>query len=432
MRILKSVCICGLGSCFGTIACSSHSGADSANQNPGYNVNGGGAGSGLVAQDTADGTTPITAAQATSLTSNPCVQSSSTPQGAAPPVLEFVIDTSGSMSSDPANPAQPNGPSKWTVFSQTMPNVFASLPANFAVGVTYFNKGNGNAAYVGTQAVPIAPMAAAQLTAVDNSLARTTPGGYTPTYNAWEFGLSTLTGWQAPAGYTTSPKYIVLITDGVPTVLHDGRTIENPINQTEYNAQIYGGVGSPAGVNIAGEQADGKAANVKTFVVGVVGSENPQGATYDPMYMLSLLAVAGGTAPAGCVPVSGTPAGTTVNPRGTYCHFDLSQATDFATALSSTLTTIAQSVISCNYTVPPPSNGQVVDPSKTVLVYNDGNGNYSLVLPNTSSTCDKGYQFTDSTDTEIEICATTCAALQKNPNASLEVIFGCSTGQIVN
>ena len=41
---------------------------------------------------------------------------------------------------DPANPNNPNGPKKWDVFSATMPTVFQALPANFAIGVSYFRK----------------------------------------------------------------------------------------------------------------------------------------------------------------------------------------------------------------------------------------------------------------------------------------------------
>jgi len=100
-------------------------------------------------------------------------------------------------------------------------------------------------------------------------------------------------------GYELSPKYIVLITDGVPTIDRDGRTIHgNGISQAE----------------------GGAAAGIKTFVMGVVGSDNPQGAPYDPLYMLSKLAVAGGTSASGCVPSSGVPEASSVNPRGTYCH----------------------------------------------------------------------------------------------------------------
>jgi hypothetical protein len=324
------------------------------------------------------------------------------------------------MVMDPANPNNPNGPKKWDVFSATMPSVFQALPSNFAIGVSYFRKPD-TACYQPDQAVSIGILDSNQLALVDASLQNRTVQGATPTYAAWKYGLDQLTSWQAPTGYGTSPRYIVLITDGVPTVNADGCTYVNPITQTEYDSEIQL------------IKSEGQAAGVKTFVVGVVGSENPQNATYDPLYMLSQIALAGGTErPTGCVPQTGRPAGNTVNPRGNYCHFDLSQATDFANALSSALGAIAGSVLPCTYSVPT-KTGQTIDPSKTNLIYTDNSSQTSyVVLPNTSSNCDRGWHFTDATNTKIEICAITCQELQSNSTASLELLFGCTQGQIIN
>ncbi len=415
MKTLRTLHLMGLIGCVGLTSCSSSKKDESDDPNNGGFKTGGE----QVAQNTADGRAPISEATATSLTNsgNACAQWNETPMGSQP-ILEFVIDASGSMGQDPANPSNPNGPTKWEVFADTMPGVFASLPANFAVGVSYYNKASrGN--FIPNQAVPIGILDAAQQTRIAQSIQNTTPGGYTPTYNAWLAGRDALAAWQAPSGYENSPPYIVLITDGVPTVTSNGSTIQNPITQAEYDAQL---------ALIRQQQGD----VLKTFVVGVVGSENPQDATYDPLYMLSQLAVIGKTAPAGCVPKSGTPAGTTVSPRGTYCHFDLSQANDFATALTASLGSIVQSVVSCDYAVPHAPAGKVIDPNQIVMVYSEGNGKYSLILQNTSSTCDKGWQFTDGTNSQIRICGATCDLIQKNPDAALNLVFGCGVDQIIN
>jgi len=434
MRNLRNLGLFCIGGSLLLPACGSNTGTEGKNTgSDGYHVGSGGTGSvvsGKNADETENGTASITPDAATGLLdpadTTKCTGGGAEPEGGAPPIFEFVMDASGSMGDDPANPADPNGPKKWDVFSQTMPGVFAALPANFAIGVTFYNRPNG--CYTGRQNVPIAPHTAAQQTLIANAITRTSPGGYTPTYNAWKYGLDQLTAWQAPVDYTASPRYIVLITDGIPTVNRDGCTVAQGnggayITQAEYDAQI-GLITS-----------DPLAANVKSFFVGVVGSENPQGAPYDPLYMLSKLAVAGKTAAAGCVPATGTPSGTTVNPRGTYCHYDLSQAADFGAALSNTLGGIANSVISCDYTVPAPS-GQAIDPASAVLVYNDGNGNYSVVLPNTTpgvtaDTCEKGYIFKDAASTQLHICATTCTALQQNPAATLQFRLGCKQGLII-
>jgi len=59
-------------------------------------------------------------------------------------------------------------------------------------------------------------------------------------------------------------------------------------------------------------------------------------------------------------------------------------------------------------------------------VFNDGAGNYSLILQNTSSTCDKGWVFTDATNSKIHICDQTCTLIQSNAKASLQLVFGCA------
>ena len=325
------------------------------------------------------------------------------------------------MMSDPADPANPTGPNKWSVMAQTMPDVFDSLPDGFAVGEMLYNLPSGT--YAGKQAVPIAPLGApgtAQRTSIDSSINIYTPNGYTPTYNAWEFGMSQLVNLTPATGYELSPKYIVLITDGVPTIDRDGRTIHGSgISQAEYDWQI------------SSIQADGAAAGIRTFVMGVVGSDNPQGATYDPLYMLSKLAVAGGTSASGCVPSSGVPQASSVNPRGTYCHLDLSQVLDLSTAIKQAVDGIAKAIIPCDYAIPPPPTGLgPIDPAKTAVVYNDGAGRYSLILQNTSGTCDTGWVFSDSTKSKLHLCGLTCDAVHANVKATLNLVFGCATSSI--
>jgi hypothetical protein len=46
----------------------------------------------------------------------------------------------------------------------------------------------------------------------------------------------------------------------------------------------------------------GPAGAVKTYVIGLPGSDDPEGAVFDPLHMLSRLAVAGGTGALGCTP----------------------------------------------------------------------------------------------------------------------------------
>ena len=213
------------------------------------------------------------------------------------------------------------------------------------------------------------------------------------------------------------------MTDGVPTINSDGCT--------------FGGTGlsiSQAGVRPVhrhrGTQTAGT--GVKTFVVGVPGSEDPQGAPYDPMYELSLLAEAGGTAIAGCTSASGTSTGNAVNPRGTYCHYDMTQTTDFASGLAQhrSVPSPGRSCPAPTRCRPPTIPIRSIVANKTNMVYDDGAGQKYLVQQNTASPCDVGWHFTDDTNQSIEICSSTCALLQANTQASIELTFGCVTNQI--
>ena len=179
--------------------------------------------------------------------------------------------------------------------------------------------------------------------------------------------------WQAPPEFVDAPRYIVLLTDGVPTVTSDCQTLgairagSIPLDEAQYGGLI---------ATVAQGTLD---TGIKTFVGGVPGSDEPQGANYDPMYMLSLLAAAGGTALPNCTPEAGTmlcpdstvpeinALGTAYcdqhggNPvlttRGTYCHYDLTQG-DFATSLRQALKAIKAKVVSCD--VPSPAASAAV------------------------------------------------------------------------
>ncbi len=425
MKKILGVLVVGVSAL--SAGCSSNKGTDNANNGqPQFNVNTGS--NGLpAAQDTTDGLYGITTSQASDLTSDKCAKWDSVPQGGGTAIMEFVIDVSSSMTNDDADPNNPGAGKKWAVFSATLPSIFNSLPSSFAAGAIYFSSNNGRCYAANRGDVGIASLSATQVTALTNSVGRAQVGGSTPTYQAWAAGLQIISNWAPgandPPALATASKYLILITDGVPTVgqSNDCTAHNSGIAQTEYDAEI----------KLIHDQT--LTTGVKTFVVGVVGSNDPQGATFDPLYMLSRIAVAGGTAPAGCTPVTGTPTANDVNPRGTYCHDDLSTSSNLAADLTNTLGGIANSVLSCTYAVPHPAAGQSINPAETTLVFTNGaTGSASVVLQNTSATCDKGWHFTDSTNSQIEICGVTCDTLQGNAASTLKLVFGCDVGTIIN
>jgi hypothetical protein len=363
----------------------------------------------------ANGLAPLSADRAAQLTAAACQGWSAEPEG-GPAVVEFQIDTTQSMTE--TNWPSTHGQSKWAALQAAMPQAFAALPSTWAVGLSFFAKPL-TGCYQGSQAVPIAPLTDQQRTALNNAVAAKTPGGYTPTEAAYVFALGQIQAYSGSAG----KRYIVLETDGVPTVNRDGCTVAGQGNSIAISPQEYSHVVATVG-------SDTASTGVKTFVVGVPGSEDPQGASYDPMYELSLIAQAGGTAKAGCTASSGTVTPNGVNPRGTYCHYDMTQATDFATALVQTIGTIAGQVVSCNYQVPPAPAGQSIDPAKVNMIYDDGSGNKYLVEKDPNANCQVGWHYTDATNQNIEICSTTCSLLQQNPLASISLTFGCSTVEV--
>ena len=236
------------------------------------------------------------------------------------------------------------------------------------------------------------------------------------------FALQQVQNWNAPSGYAASPRYVVLLTDGVPTVNSDGATLgggpQNTITEQEY-AHLIATVG-----------ADTASSGIKTFVVGVPGSEDPQGAAYDPMYLLSLVAEAGGTAVNGCTPSPGTSTGNTVDPRGTYCHYDLTQG-DFATRLQNAVKEIAGTSVSCEYGIPPPPPPYVMF-STTVLevFYTTGSARTQLTEAQSDDCANGGDWYFSATDsngipTRIGLCADMCNRARADLTAAIDLQFPC-------
>jgi hypothetical protein len=366
----------------------------------------------MTAEQTQDGLLPITSAQANAILDDPvkaCTGWSEEPESAAS-VLEFIVDVSGSMNSSTATTG---GLSKWVVTQRSLHAAIGVLPTALPVGLTFFPNMQLSAAYTSRPVtacvnskndIPIAPLSDAQrttlTTAVDNMGAN--KNGATPTHDAYNIALGNMRNNTSPG-----QKYLVLITDGQPTqslgCIGSGMTSSPEPTQPVVDA-------------VAAAWNNDK---IKTFIVGSPGSEENVSTHTDSRDWLSAAARAGGTDTAGC------------NDHGPlYCHFDLSTATDFGQALSDALGKIAKTVVSCDYSVPSAGAGKTIDTNLVNMIYDDGAGNYSLVLPSGESACQKGWTFTDTTLTRLHVCDQTCALLQSNPHATISLVFGCTQEQI--
>jgi hypothetical protein len=280
-----------------------------------------------------------------------------------PPVLQFVIDIADSMT-EKAYPGTDNPASKWDELKRALADTWQRMPLDWGIGIEYFNliapasSPDSPVCFEGQPAVPVAPITAAHKSAINASIdsitASSSPwklGGYAPTLAAWRRALSEVTRSYPPPFCTDASRLIMLITDGVPTVMNDGCTIQQPISQDEYDAFIES-------VRSGTEQT-----GVKTIVVGVPGSQDAQGADYDPRYYLSLLAAAGGTAIPNCTPVPGTLQSDGTYLNGSYCHLDLvPDASSLGYDLASYFGTTGDGPRPCSLMSPsPPEDGRVYD-----------------------------------------------------------------------
>ena len=145
-----------------------------------------------------------------------------------PALLEFVVDTSGSMTDIPTGSTQ----SKWTITQAALSNAISTgLPDNTGVGMLFFPNMNTVPNHnttpiditncVNTSAlIPAAPLGAAgstQRAAIAQGLANAYVAGGTPTDDAYEYAYSSgVIPAMQTYGYFT--PFMVLITDGQPTI----------------------------------------------------------------------------------------------------------------------------------------------------------------------------------------------------------------------
>jgi len=333
-----------------------------------------------------------------------------------PSVIQFIVDTSGSMGRD----APGSNDSKWQVTRDALGAAIDSLPSSTAIGIQYYpNQGTSPSEPNGDEtdppravsecvntsgAIPIdllGPAGSAHRGAIASSLAAVDPEGGTPTHDAYHLALDPIRATQFPGS-----RFLVLITDGQPTFLSGCRGTGNISDAVDPR---------PIVDEVTGAAGEG----FKTFVIGSPGSEEVGIPIFDDARTwLSMAASTGGTARPGC---------SDSGPQ--FCHFDMSQEADFAQALQTTLQLIVGAVLSCSYPVPTPTNGQSIDPDKVNVIYTPAGGASQLVPRAPVSGCGpgtEGWRYTDDGGS-IELCETTCNRIKGSENPQLDVLFGCSS-----
>ena len=318
----------------------------------------------------------------------------------------FVVDRSGSMACNPppmtsseacerdAKRADPASPSKWELTSQALVSALDTLPGTSRVGVTYFSNDDACGVH-STPNVPLSQNTPAQRSSIVSSLAAIKPNGSTPLVGAAILAYRYMHE-TALAGTIDGAKYVVLITDG---------------QQSDSCDDLERCSGADACTALLLEEEVPKAAsngvNIRTFVVGVPGSE----AARD---VLSQMAVRGGTAGPNCVPAENN------------CHFDMTRERELGPALQHALQQIAGQTLTCDLALPKPKEGKV--DLKLVNVVFTPNLAPARVLPQDNhAPCDAGadgWQYNAARD-QIRLCGQTCMDVRGDRGARIDVVLGC-------
>ncbi|MDF3069109.1 MAG: hypothetical protein K0R38_4710 [Polyangiaceae bacterium] len=330
-----------------------------------------------------------------------CASSSGTAD-AVPAVVQMVIDISGSMNWAPGTMEDPprGEDSKWDITSVALKEAVAKLPANIAVGVNFYpNNPPRNSCIRNRVDLPINLLGAAnsmQRRAFDEAIDDADPNNGTPTHAAYNFGLQTLNGSDLEGR-----KFILLITDGVPTYTLECMGAQPDPGMTPVdNAPLISAVG----------EAYAAGNGPSTFVIGSPGSEDARGD-------LSQMASKGGTATAGCS--DGGP---------NYCHLDMTTAQDFAAALSAGLAQVAGQISTCEYVIPPSPAGQTLNPQKVNVLYTKGDGTESSIGKGDPANCESGWKYdNEANPTKIILCGSDCDGVKADLGSKIDVIFGCDT-----
>jgi hypothetical protein len=334
-----------------------------------------------------------------------------------------VIDVSGSMDLPPENAGQ-GADTKWVTTREALRDTVETLPGTISLGAVYYPNmgtqvncnGGDNPCDPGPQVSvdecvnmdsivdvdALGVPGSDHRNAIEQSLDDANPEGGTPTHDAFNVAFSELQASDA-----IGQRFILLITDGQPTFLEGcsgSGYREQPVDE------------QPIIDAIAAAANEG----VRTFVIGSPGSEENADTGDDARPWLSRAATEGGTATPGC---------SENGPN--FCHFDMSQETDFSGALRQALAAIIGQITSCDLVVPAPTEeGQEVDPDKVNVILTPFEESAEVIARTSDDSCTDGWTYGDSFDT-ITLCENTCLRLRENARSGIELLFGCGSAEEV-
>lgn len=320
----------------------------------------------------------------------------STAAKATPANLLFQLDVSGSMNCPPTDGVSAScaasASSRWSIFRTELKKALSALPDHNSAGLMHYPTGTGTFSSDPTGCVPSTSdvglgLLSATRSKIGTSLDGRTPAGGTPTHDAVKTALAALSAAKAEGN-----KFLVLATDGNATFCTGcDISCNSAALATDSEAMIK-------------EVEDAAKAGVRTFVIGVPGSSGFR-------TVLSRMAEAGGTkAKPGCS-----------NTGPEYCHWDMTTATDFGSALKAVLAAIGGAALSCEYTLPPKDGS--FDPTKVNVRLSSGSS--TTDLPRDASRKD-GWDYSDDGKSVI-LYGSACDQAKATSDGSVTLLFGCPT-----
>jgi hypothetical protein len=352
---------------------------------------GGGKGIGVGGTIGVSGTSNAGTSSSTGGTGGACTADSATGMKGQSAVVMLLVDTSLSMNER----AMGDDQTKLAATKEALNNAIDALPDGLGIGLIFYPGAvTAPACFNETVAVPIAPLDAAQRGALTTAVTGVQAANSTPTHDAYVYALA-----QLQATTLEGDRYLVLITDGIPTYALGCEGTGMPPGPGEEPVDT--------GPLVTESESAFTTNMVKTFVIGSPGSEGAREA-------LSAMARVGGTGTAGCSD-TGTPE---------YCHFDMTESTDVAAGLEMVLGEITEQIpIDCNFEIPPPPNSQdTIDPTRTNVVYN------GMPIPyDQTCTASPAWQFDDPAQPEqVIFCGSLCDTVKADMMAEVKLEFGCT------
>jgi hypothetical protein len=249
-------------------------------------------------------------------------------------------------------------------------------------------------------------------------------GDGNPLYDAIKSGIGALQLWPGPG-----KRILFVVTDGAISCTsistRPGYTDGNGCPDWENPNNI---------ITLVNQANVNSSTPIDSFIVGVPGSDSydPTAQNYPPYHMraaLSDIAYAGSPAnvPANCThtnPFKQTDPDPTVS-----CHFDMTQNYT-SQQVAAAIAQVRGKVLGCIFDVPQPEGG-TVDPTKVNVSYEVGGAALTPIYKraSVSEDCsqDGCWDYTDSSNTQVELFGKACSDIQASTDADVEITVGCQT-----